>query len=74
MEAAEDSEEGGVPTSGPIAYGAGFHTETYPVYQAHQTQSQWLSVYPNILKNQELYPYILDTISVYPDIDPRYNR
>ncbi len=48
MEAADNSEEGAGPgpTSGPIAYGAGpagFHTKTYPVYQAHQTQSQWLA-------------------------------
>jgi hypothetical protein len=43
MEAADDSEEGGgpSPTSGPIAYGAGFHTETYPVYQAYQIRSHW---------------------------------
>ncbi len=43
MEAADDSEEGRDPTRGPIAYGAGFHTKTYPVYQAHQTRSQWLA-------------------------------
>ncbi len=29
-----------------------------------------ISVYPDILKYQERYPYILDTISVYPDIAP----
>ncbi len=43
MEAANDLEEGAGPTSGPIAYGAGFHTKTYPVYQARQTRSQWLA-------------------------------
>ncbi len=34
--------EGGGPTSGPIADGTGFYAETYPVYQAHQTRSQFL--------------------------------
>jgi hypothetical protein len=29
-----------------------------------------ISVHPDILKYQERYPYILDTISVYPDIGP----
>jgi hypothetical protein len=48
MEAADDSEEGasGGPTSGPIAYGAEFHAEKYPVYQVRQTRrsrSQWLA-------------------------------
>ena len=40
---ADDSEEGGGPASGPIADGAGFHAETYPVYQAPQTRIQCLA-------------------------------
>jgi hypothetical protein len=40
---ADDSEEVGGPTSGPIADGAGFHAKTYPVYQAHQCRRQCLA-------------------------------
>jgi hypothetical protein len=31
-----------------------------------------ISVYPDVLEHQERYPYILDAISVYPDIGPRH--